>query len=254
MKSGGTMLARLKPRRLATGRSAALGLPERAAKHLIIFAATAALAYSATIPSLSNAAATHRYSTATETSGSSFTGVATTRINQHVSGLPQTGCSAYYTGNPVYQTQWVILSDTADDWHEIGTGHQCGDANHYYFYGYGLNSVWHPINAIPNASFSGSHTLRIYKASATRTEFWIDGSVKASLTTSVTGPEVRAGLETYWDTATVPGYNISFLQYQKDSSAPASWSGRDSTLVNTGMCGLWNSDTSRRVGQGSGQC
>lgn len=224
------------------------------ARYAAVFATAVILGIAVATPTRTDAAAAHIYSTATETSGSGFTGVATVRINQHVNGLPQDGCSEYYTGHPVYQTQWVILSSTADDWHEIGTGHQCGDANHFYFYGYGLNIVWHPINAIPNAPFTGSHVMRIYKASATRTEFWIDGSVKASLTTSVTGPEVQVGLESYWDTATVAGYNMSSLQYQKNTSAPASWSGRDGTLVNAPMCGLWNSDTSRRVGEGAGQC
>ena len=218
------------------------------------FLAAAAIAFGMTSPVASMAVTFHGYSIAVEsTGGSGFSGVASTRPNKAVSGLPQTGCSQYFSGNPVYETEWVILTADALNWHELGTGHQCGDANHFYYWGYGVNGVWNAINTEPNATTSGTHIFRIYRVNSTRTEFWIDGITKGSLTSSATGTSVHVGLESYYQTATVPGYANTALAYEKNLSF-SSWSGRDGTVVNSPLCGLWNSDTSRTVGQGAGQC
>lgn len=220
-----------------------------------IFFAAAALSFSLASPTSSDGAQFHGYSTATEsTLASGFTGVGLSRPNRAVSGLPQTGCSQYFTGDPVYQTQWVILTSDASNWQELGTGHSCGDANHWYFWGYGVNGVWHVINTEPNATYTGNHIFRIIRLTGNRTEFWIDGVTKGSLTSSAAGTKVQAGLESYYQSATVPGYGMTSLQYQQYASPFPSWSGRDSTQVNSPLCGLWNSDTSRTVGQGAGQC
>lgn len=90
---------------------------------------------------VATAAVWHSYSAAYEKSaGLGYTGVAGTRADRSVSGLDMSGCSQFFVGQPVYQTEWVNIS--AGNWLEFGTGHQCGDTMRYWYWGYGFNNTW----------------------------------------------------------------------------------------------------------------
>lgn len=60
----------------------------------------------------------------------------------------QAGCEAHYTGNPVYQTQWMLITSNAQNWIELGTGHQCSDTLGYWFWGYGYLGDWYPQGSL----------------------------------------------------------------------------------------------------------
>ena len=198
------------------------------------------------MPAPGIAAAFHSYSEVGETTGGShFTGVGGTRLDQAMSGIPDdfASCDTLFAGYPVYQTQWVILTADAKNWHELGTAHQCADRFRAWFAGYGQNGAWFPLWTAFQPANGVSHVFRIIRVSGTVTQFWIDGVNKKSLTTSALGVTVRAGLESYASGATAPAYTISGLGYQKDTGAFSSFAGKDYSHVDLNMCGRWSSAT-----------
>lgn len=81
--------------------------------------------------------------------------------------------------------------------------------------------------------------------------FSIDDTYKGSLISSLAGPRVEVGLESYTGTAQVSQTTHSFLHYQVNGGGFLNFSGRDSSVVDTGMCGSWLADTSWRAGEGA---
>ncbi len=75
--------------------------------------------------------------------------------------------------------------------------------------------------------------------------FSVDDTYKGSLISSLAGPRVEAG------TAQVSQTTHSFLHYQVNGGGFLNFSGRDSSVVDTGMCGSWLADTSWRAGEGA---
>lgn len=194
----------------------------------------------------------HAYSVGREnTGGSGFTGIQVTRTTTAVAGLPATGCSHPFTGSPVYQTSWLIITGDAQNWDEIGIGHQCSDNYIYYFWGYGENGGWFPLGT----SFAANGASHVNEISRSFTgnyyeDFWkMDGVTKARMRSIQRGVRVEAGLESYCQGCSTV-FNSSSLKYQKNEGSFVSWAGRDSTTISAGMCGSWNSDTSWRSGQG----
>jgi hypothetical protein len=215
-------------------------------------AAGAILGFLMTLPLSASAAGFHGYSQAFErTGGSGFTGLRNYRKDQAVSGLPSSGCSTPFIA-PVYQTQWVILTADALNWMEIGTGHQCNDNYRYWFWGYGDNGAWFPVGTQAGIANGVFHTFEIQRAfDGTRWRFYfkVDGVTKGNVVGSDTGPEVRVGLESYFNNVTVAGYGNTQLKYQKNGGAFSSWAGRDALQVNAPLCGKWISDTSWWAGE-----
>ncbi|MFN8082307.1 MAG: hypothetical protein U0Q19_22330 [Kineosporiaceae bacterium] len=210
----------------------------------------AALSLVAPRPAL--AATFHEYSTVSESSaGSGYTGVSSARFDQHFTGIPSTGCSSRYSGSPVYQTQWVLLTSDAKNWRELGTGHQCNDTYRYWFWGYGSAGTWYPLGGVSNITNGSTHTFTISRSftGTSNTYIWtIDSTNRATMTSSASGPYVQAGLESYASAAS-GRYSLTTLRFQRNGGTMSAWAGRDGVTVNSTMCGRWVSDTSRVVGQ-----
>jgi hypothetical protein len=216
------------------------------------FVSVIAVAIALSPGTAAQAAAFHGYSVGREnTGGSGFTGLQVTRTTTAVTGLPNDGCTGHYTGTPVYQTSWLIITADAQNWDEIGIGHQCNDTNRYQFWGYGENGSWFSLGT----AATNNGVSHVYKISRSFTgshyyDFWsIDGVTKASLLSIQRGVRVEAGLESYCQGCHTV-YNNTSLKYQKNEGTFVSWAGRDSTSISGGMCGAWLSDTSWRSGEG----
>lgn len=194
----------------------------------------------------------HAYSVGREnTGGSGFTGIRVTRITTAVAGLPNTGCVNPFTGSPVYQTSWVIITGDAQNWDEIGIGHQCSDNKKYYFWGYGENGAWFPLGTA-NAINGASHVNEIGRAfnGSYYYDYWkFDDATKATLRSNSRAVRVEAGLESYCQGCSTV-FNSTLLRYQKNEGAFVAWVDRDDKTISAGMCGSWLADTSWRSGQG----
>lgn len=198
----------------------------------------------------------HQYSVGVESTGASgFTGVQSTRLDSTITGIPNSGCTSAFSGDPVYQTSWVILTSDAQNWMELGTGHQCQGTYNYWFWGYGSSGAWHPLGTQLGITLGASHTFKIRRALASGTGeetyfFDVDLANKGSKVSSSSGVKVEAGLESYWNPVNVI-YTLTSLKSQKNDGSFVSWSGRDAMILGASMCGSWVSDTSWEAGEGS---
>jgi len=168
-----------------------------------------------------------------------------------------TGCGSndWYTGNVVYQTQW-LQSDDASLWLEFGTGHQCDNTRIYRYWGYGQSGVWHSIahNLIPGDTV---HLYRIVEATDSPSVWWwrLDGNntYGAYLSQFTHFANAVAGVESWAPNGYVkPHFNYD-LAYQEDGrSTWVDWAGKDGHddfSANVAMCGFWDSATSWKAGE-----
>jgi hypothetical protein len=200
-----------------------------------------------------------RHSHGIESSRGDYRGVAVTRWDNTMRGIPNDGCtiSRPFDGHPMYQTQWVIVGD--DDWIELGTGHQCNDTFRYWFWGYGFNGGWFPrgTRGIPGTQ---KHTFRTWRDGATAWRYEIDVTRMATLEWNVQGVRVEAGLESYAQNGTTenqgqPGtQNYESLQHRSALGNWLSWAGRDGQVENAPLCGSWLNDITWRTGANVGDC
>lgn len=153
--------------------------------------------------------------------------------------------------NPIYSTQWLVFTDDAETWIEIGTAYDCGDTFDFVLYckqpTCGFTQRWF-------APSVGSHTYKITRENGNHVlyDLLIDGSVvqKVGLSPATTALWVATGLESYNDGKTVSAHNYSGLKRKRFDNNFDDWSGRDVKSVDKPiMCGSWNSDTSWRAGQ-----
>ncbi len=222
-----------------------------------VFAVVSSVLVAASGADYANADAFHGYSIARETTGSGFTGVHVYRVDQAVRGQPATGCSSPFTGNPVYQTQWVIITADARNWRELGTGHQCNDTYRYWFWGYGTNGTWVPLGTkigIANGQWHFFKIERVFEDTFNRYKFSVDHVIQGTMNSNQTGVRVEVGLESYAQAATVSGHNFTTLQYQQNNGGFVNWQGMDGSRVDPPLCGFWVAAISWRAGQGAGQC
>jgi hypothetical protein len=190
----------------------------------------------------------HGYSAAYELSLSGqYTGVQTTRIDQYIFSQPATGCTQNFAGDPVFQSEWILITPDAANWLEIGTGHQCNDQYRYWFSGYGYLGVWVPVAIQVGVVNGQSHAFTIGKQGSTyyfHRDFTSMGSQQSSF-----GSSVSSGLESYASAAIVGTYSHSNLQYIRGTTYYP-WAGFDDSVVDAAqMCGGWNSQTSWRVAE-----
>lgn len=97
--------------------------------------ATGALVLALSVCSPASAAGLHRYMRAVE-STTAYKALSVDHkdaVGQEV-GVPHDGCTNFYSGSPIYQTQWIQSLD-AQTWLEIGTGHQCDNTKVYRYIG-----------------------------------------------------------------------------------------------------------------------
>jgi hypothetical protein len=192
----------------------------------------------------------HSYSVASQTTPSgAFTGVATTRQDVPVANIPDTGCSGYFSGNPVYQTEWIYITSDGANWLELGTGHQCMNTLVYWYAGYGFAGTWHPLWEESGITPAG-HDFQIYEFGSSY-KFQIDSTVFARQSTSPGYTDVT-GLESYAGSAVVNQYTHGTLQYQTGGSGPwANWFGEEGEFVGSNMCGTWQNPTTWSVAENS---
>lgn len=193
----------------------------------------------------------HGYSAAYEASGSGFIGVRQYRPNRLPTNIPATGCSTPIAGSPVYQTQWVQDSD-AQDWVEIGTGHQCNREFRYHFAAYASNGNFTLLDYIVISSTNNSsHTFSIRRDLPTTTwRFEVDTLLIDTLNWNRTFGDVAVGLESYVQNAGVSRYSGQYLRWRKSDDVWHQWGGQDGTNVNSVlMCGSWILDTEWEAGQ-----
>jgi hypothetical protein len=196
----------------------------------------------------------HSYSSALDNSDGVYTGIRQYRSDRLPTGLANTNCTSPFTGEPVYQTQWNTRSVNGSDisWVELGTGHQCsgGPTYRYHFWGYGSVNNWHPLGTEDIGTTTGAYDFQIIQSNSQTYNWKVGGVLKASYDWNTTFTDARVGLESYRSGATVSPYVGSSLQYTYNgSSSWKSFAGRDSSQVDTEMCGAWNTDTSFIMGQ-----
>jgi hypothetical protein len=199
-----------------------------------------------------SAFAFHKYSQADDNGYvNHYTGLSVTRPDRGVTQA-ETGCGSFYSGNPVYQTQWVLITSDAQNWIELGTGHQCADTKRYWFWGYGYLGDWYPQGEQGGQTNGQTHTFRIVRSSGSIWTWRVDGTSKGTMTWADQGARVRTGLESYGSAAVVSKYNQYDLEYTLDQGAWTSWSGFDNSSVGAPeMCGGWNTATSWRSSENS---
>jgi hypothetical protein len=128
-----------------------------------------------------------------------------------------------------------MITADADNWLEIGSGHQCGDGYRYWFWGLGYRGVSIHMGNGPGLQPSSRTPSVSGRREATPFSFTIDGVLRATQVSSV-GQYIETGLETYAPAAVIGGYAHSDLRYALNGGAWVSWSGQDSSSVGLGMC------------------
>lgn len=193
----------------------------------------------------------HAYSTSRESSaGVLYSGMQHVHTDVAVYNQPATGCSQYFTGEPVYQTSWVLLNSPYFDWLEFGTAHQCNDGLKFWFWGYGEQGIWHPLGISCCIANGGTNTFTMnYVSSTGRWQWLFSGTYLTDIYWPVRGKYVEQGLESYSQAATVYYYGDSSLQYKYSTGGWQSWAGNDSSSVGTGMCGYWTGATTWNAGK-----
>lgn len=198
-------------------------------------------------PSAAWAQEFHGYSVAVELSaGRDYSAVGSIRGEGAVANLPLDGCIYHFTGHPVYDTEWILITADALNWVELGTGHQCGDTFRYWFWGRGVNGNWYPYGTNYAPDVGTTHTFTISRIGLIW--YWyIDGAIRHTMQWTATGVEVHAGLESYASNATMTYVTVHDLGYKHDGGPWLDWAGYDATIMaGSQMCGRWISQTAWR--------
>ncbi len=223
------------------------------------------LAVGAPLLNMSSSAANgrfHVYSQSFETTpyAGRYSGLSTFRLDRTVSSQPSTGCPnpftgdiQHFAGDPIYQTEWVDITADAQNWMELGTGHQCNDTVRYWYWGYGYAGVWYPINTSGSITEEVSHYFTIVRNPYGYYVFQIDGATMGTQASSQ-AQFLASGLESYSSAAVVLAYGNTGLWHTLDTGSTwYGWSGRDASTVDAPrMCGRWLSDTSFAIAEASG--
>lgn len=190
----------------------------------------------------------HEYSVAGETSAAGhLTGLNVGRYDTEIS----TGgscTSGVFTAPVIYATQWVILTDDATNWLEIGTSHKNSTCR-FWFWGYGSQSQWFPLGTQGNVA-KQFHNFKILRgANGATWSFIIDvTTMPGTINWSTVGRRVEAGLESYVSYGVAPAHDYSKLQYNV-GGVWYNWANRDGSTVGQSMCGRWLTDVSWIAGQ-----
>lgn len=189
----------------------------------------------------------HQYSVASERSlGSTYRGVRLFREDMKPGGVPADGCTQPFTGHPVYQTMWVIVSG---GWVEGGTGHQCESTYRYRFWGYGWDGKWHPQGTQNTSDAYVRRHHQLWRDGAGLWSYKVDSTVLGNqfVSWNIEGT-VEAGLESYVTGAAIGSHAYDTLQYYRGGSW-TSWAGFDAWSVDSQMCGRWWTASEWRAAQ-----
>lgn len=157
------------------------------------------------------------------------------------------GCDAWFSGRPLYQTQWVVVNRSAGDWLELGTGHQCSGQVVYRFAGYGYRGGWNP-GWITQIQTGTEQIYVVVRETLTNWTCQVSGARVWDATWGVTATGVETGLEVYRAVTIMPPYTNRNLDYTLNNGPFTNWAGRDGGKVDSGMCGRWLADDQWRAG------
>jgi hypothetical protein len=145
-----------------------------------------------------------------------LTGISERRYDEAIDIPGTVGCKSPYSALPVYQTEWLI--DTAGDWLELGTDHQC-EGHQYWYAGYGTaEGQWYSLWTAP-VSTDTDHRFWIQGSVALNEKYFtynIDSVGRASVFLDFSGEYDQTGLESYSAKATAPTYEIGSLESSAD--------------------------------------
>lgn len=205
----------------------------------------AALIGALTLVGIAPAFAFHEYAIGVESSSPNYTGIRVQRVDKSVTGLNNTGCSSYFDGQPLYQTEWIIASASSSaNFIEIGTGHQCQDKKVYWYWAYSFEGHFSSRGTVDNVVLGDSHYFGAKKSVAGGGYTWeIDGTTRGSTTLGFSGEVDHVGLESY-DGSAATKYTSKSLEYSYNIGGYNSWAGQDYVIPGMYMCGRFFSDTS----------
>jgi hypothetical protein len=175
---------------------------------------------------------------------SRYSGISVYRNDVAISNIPNTGCLGPIEGDPVYQTEWILLNTAQTNWVELGTGHQCQDHYVYWYAGYGYNGTWNLLVSESGVTEGIGHTFQIVRNIYGYYVYTIDGTVITTYGQAGQAAADMTGLESYSYYATLNSYGHGNLQFQIDTNPTwYSWSGEDGSEVDARMCGYWAAPT-----------
>lgn len=219
-------------------------------RRLAVAMAMILLAASATT---SRAGVFHEYSVARDNSqAGTYSAIQLLRPDADYQVTPGSNCNVPYAGgsNPLYQTQWVILSySNGLDWIELGTGHQCNDF-HYRFHGYGIDGSWFPKPAVQISPPIANTNYRIDSQGGCSWRWYIAGVQQTSTYADCRrGVSVEGGLESYDSGGGFGWLRYKDLKHRISTGGLTFWAGMDSHTISPNMGGQWISATEWRAWQ-----
>lgn len=142
--------------------------------------------------------------------------------------------------NPVYQTQWVLITGhpSGTTWLELGTGHQCSGVE-YWFGGYGQTGTWHSL--VTHSITGGTlHSFFLYSTVSSGTQYWNWHVGRTVLfgpwAKAWKGFQLEAGLESYYSGLKTV-YHTYNLNYQVNTAQTwHAWAGTKKGTVGATMC------------------
>ncbi|MGH2500001.1 MAG: hypothetical protein ACRDF0_07940 [Candidatus Limnocylindria bacterium] len=146
----------------------------------------------------------------------------------------------------------MIEEPEANDWVEMGTGHQC-DSFRYWFWAYAINRVFYSLGTESGVPWGVSHYFKLYRLSYDGKAWWhyeLDNTLKRQVNWNIAGYRVAAGLESYDAHADVVSHTYRELQETFDEGPWYYWSANyRQSWVDPGMCGGWVSQTEWKAAQ-----
>jgi hypothetical protein len=180
----------------------------------------------------------------------SYSGINVQRLEMAVGNQLHTGCSRPYTGDAVFQTEWVNITNDAKNWLEFGTGHQCSDTVRYQYWGFGYAGDWYSLGYAMGVTNGESHGYSIVKVGNNPYYYQYDGQTIAEQNSSY-GQNVQTGLESHDSTANVAAYQHHGLQFSINGAfAWNNWTTPHGVIVYyPPMCGRFVSNTAFSLAQ-----
>jgi len=97
------------------------------------------------------------------------------------------------------------------------------------------------------------HTFRVEYDGGAKWFWFVDATRMNEMSSVNRGTTVLAGLESY-ATGNSMLMDINGLQYRNSAGTYTRCSGRDATIMSSGLCGAWLTDSDWRAGQPATRC
>lgn len=184
-----------------------------------------------------------------------YTGLQVQRKDNVVTGLNNTGCSAFFDGQPLFQQQTLELN--SGNGIILGTGHQCLGNKNYWYWGYLYEGEYIPLGEMDNITLGTTRYFRVHRTGGMYWSFKIDSATVGWLDWSTDGAEhVWAGIDSRDQTGTVVSTQSDLAVRLNDSSTYQPWGGQDAEHASPSadMCANFLTNTTAKVGGNSQSC